>query len=190
MNRKIITILVLIALSEGSTLYGVFLILTFHYNVVYGASSSPSMVSGIVMGQPYFLIPVSIGILGWIATVYEVLTLKQVEFTGKLRRKMSSEGYGRDVYRIFSGRGGARRLSIMYALDTPRLRNEIANITNTDWKEVDRNVKILESVNLVRIKFSHGSMSVYNLTESGKELLDIIQSHADSNSSEASIVHS
>ena len=189
MNRKIITILLLIALSEGSTLYGLFLILTFHYTVVNGVNSV-SQVSETVMQRPYFLIPVSIGILGWLTTVYEVLTLKRGEFTGTLRKRMSSEGFDRNVYRIFSGRGGARRLAIMQALDTPKLRNEIASITNTDWKEVDRNVKILESVNLVKIQFSHGSLSVYHLTESGKELIEIIQSQIGNNSSETSMVHS
>lgn len=189
MDRKIITILLLLALSEASTLYGIFLFLTFHYTVVNG-SNTPSMTASVVMPQPYFLIPVSIGVIGWLATVYEVVSFRKGDLSGTLRRKMSSEGFDRSVYRIFSTRGGPTRLAIMLALDTPKLRNEIANITNKDWKEVDRNIKILESANLVKIQFSHGSMSVYNLTESGKELMGIIQNQIEKNSPQPGSVHS
>ena len=189
MDRKIIAILLLIAMSEASTLYGIFLILTFHYTVVNGPSS-PSMVAAIVMPQPFFLIPVSIGIIGWLATVYEVVSFRKGDLDGTLRRKMSSEGFDRNVYRIFSARGGPTRLAIMNALETPKLRNEIANITNKDWKEVDRNIKILESANLVKKQYSHGSLSVYNLTESGKELIGIIQTQFEKNASQAGKVHS
>lgn len=189
MGRKIITILLLIALSEASTMYGIFLILTFQYTVVNG-SNSPSMVAAIVMPQPYFLIPVSIGVMGWLATVYEVVSLKKGQFTGTLRKKMSSKGFDRSVYRLFSTRGGSTRLAIMNALDSPKLRNEVANITNKDWKEVDRNIKILESANLVKKQFSHGSMSVYDLTETGKELIGILQGHTDESSHGARGMHS
>lgn len=189
MKRKVIAILLLIALSGACTIYGLFLVLTFHYEVVNGTAIT-SRASAMAIGRQFFLIPLSIGVIGWLTAAYEVLTFKRGEITGSLRRRMSREGFDRDLYRIFSGRGGARRLAILQVLDTPKLRNEIAKITGTDWKEVERNVKILESVNLVRIQFSHGSLSVYRLTESGRELMYIIQSQKDDKYSGTSIVRS
>ena len=50
-------------------------------------------------------------------------------------------------------------------LSVPRMKSEIAKITTTDWKEVDRNIRILSSVDLVKTEFIHGSFSVYELTE-------------------------
>lgn len=189
MNRRVATIFLLTALSAASTLYGIVLVLTIHNTVVNGGNTA-SGVAEILVRPVSFPLPIAIGIIGWLTTLYEVLTIKQKEISGTLRKRMSKEGFDRNVYRIFSGRGGARRVAIMDALNTPKLRNEIANITNTDWKEVDRNIKILESLNLVRIQFSHGSLSVYHLTESGKELLEIIHSQIKSNGSKASTVHS
>ncbi len=175
MNSKSTTILLLIILSGTSTLYGFYLILNFH-QVVIGGSNTPSMIPVAVNEEPYFLVPFAIGIMGWLTTIYEVFSLDRIKITGSLRRRMLNEGFDRSVYRILLGRGGDRRIAIMQALNTPKIRNEIANITNTDWKEVDRNVRILESLNLVKIQFSHGSLSVYDLTESGKELMSIIRS--------------
>lgn len=189
MNRKIVLILSLIALSEGLTLYGIFMILSFHYNVINSAASE-SMASTIVIRKPNFLIPVSMGIIGWMTTVYEVIRLKSGDFNGTLRKKISQEGFDRSVYRMFTGRGGPRRLAIMNALDTPKLRNEIAKITNTDWKEVDRNVRILESANLVKIQYSHGSMSVYYLTEVGRDLINFINSQMNRSTPRGGVTHS
>lgn len=89
--------------------------------------------------------------------------------------KLSGKEDGLAIYNIFKGRGGNRRLLIMESLKVARMRNEIAKITNTDWKEVDRNIRILCSFNLVKTDFVHGSFSVYEMTERGKEILRIIE---------------
>ena len=183
MLRSKAAILALIISSATLILYGLFLILVFYY---VGKSTHPVVSSG----PPYFLIPVSIGTLGLSMAVYEVLTLRQRSVVGSLKKIMLNEGYDKDVFEVFSGRGGVRRLAIMHSLETPRLRNEIANLTNTDWKEVDRNIKVLESVNLVRTQFSHGSISTFELTANGKKLMDIIQSEINSDFSVESTVQS
>jgi len=176
-NRKKLIILSLITLSELSTIYAIFMLLSFHYtSTVSGVPGNPTMGPVIALKQPYFLIPISIGIAGWLTTVFEVITLKESDLKGPLRKKMSEKGFDRSVYRLFSGRGGIRRLAIIKTLETPRLRNEIANITLTDWKEVDRNLKILESANMVQVEYAHASLSVYQLTEEGRDLLSIISS--------------
>ena len=66
-------------------------------------------------------------------------------------------------------------MSIMESLKIPRMKSEIAKITTTDWKEVDRNIRILSSVDLVNTEFVHGSFSVYELTERGKEALRTVE---------------
>ena len=183
MLKSKVAVLVLITSSAALVLYGLYLILIF-YSI--GRSTHPI----VSMRPPYFLIPICIGTLGLLMAVYEVLALRQRGVVGSLKKKMSNEGYDKDVYRVFSGRGGTRRLVIMRSLETPRLRNEIANLTNTDWKEVDRNIKILESVNLVRTQFSHGSVSTYELTANGKRLMDIVRSEINNDFSVESTVQS
>ncbi len=185
MKRKIITILLFIAFSAVCTLYGMSLILAFSHTVPTG-SRSITRVSTITVMHQYFIIPIFIGVLGWLATVYEILTLKESETIKTLRKKMSREGYDKSVYRIFSARGGASRLAILQSLDSPKLRGEIARMTGSDWKEVDRNVKILELANLVKIHYSHGSVLVYTLTENGKRLLYIMRSQKNIGPSKAS----
>lgn len=184
MDRKIAIILLLAVFSECTTLIGLYLILSLPSTPTAGQEQI-SLGAMVIHERPNFMIPLSAGLIGWVLTIYEVITLNSGKISGTLRKMISDEGFDRSVYRLLSGRGGARRLAIMEALRIPRLRNEIANITSTDWKEVDRNIRILESENLVSVKFSHGTMSVYSLTESGKELVDIIKSQRERKSPEA-----
>lgn len=65
---------------------------------------------------------------------------------------------------------------MMEILETPMIRSEIADIVGMDWKEVDRNIKILESVDLVKTQYSHGSTSVFELTNKGKNVLEKVKS--------------
>ncbi len=47
---------------------------------------------------------------------------------------------------VFRSEGGAIRLMIMEDLDGPKKRSEMAKLTDADWKEMDHNIRILESV--------------------------------------------
>ena len=172
-------ILILAALSAIASLYAIFLFLATKSLAVlgsYGLYAAPEE-SRDTLGRSLIAVSMYLGILGWVLTVYEIITAKKFQFNGSLRKIIDSEGFDRDIYRIFSSRGGSKRLSIMQTLATPKLRNEIARITNIDWKEVDRNIRILEASNLVKMQYSHGSLNVYRLTETGEDLIKIIISY-------------
>ena len=183
-------ILVLVALSAIASLYTIFLFLTIKNPAVsgsFGVYAGPAALKDPIIR---YLTAVSIylAILGWMLTVYEIISTKKLRFNGIIRKIINNEGFDRDIYRIFSGRGGQRRLAIMQSLETPKLRNEIARITNIDWKEVDRNVRILQAENLVKMDFSHGSLKVYCLTETGKDLAKIIVSYESGTSRNMALV--
>lgn len=184
-------ILLLAAFSMASILYGFFLFLAPHNALSHSGDYTFVSAGAVVLtkGQPSSLLLISAGVLGLFATFYGTLYPDHTLSKGSMRKQMSNHGFDRNVYRIFSGRGAPTRIAIMYSLETPRLRNEIACMTNTDWKEVDRNIRILESADLVNIEFSHGSLSVYCLTESGRELLDIIRANRRNGQPDAGAVH-
>lgn len=190
MKKDNAKILILITLSAAATLYTIFLLLATNNPTL---SGSPGIYSGPAaskdtISRSFIAVPMYLGILGWVLTVYEAVSTKRYEFNGILRKIIISEGFDSDIYRIFSSRGGSKRLAIMQALETPKLRNEIAIITNIDWKEVDRNIRILEAANLVKMQFSHGSLSVYRLTETGKDLVNTIMSYQSRTSKERAVV--
>ena len=183
-------ILILAALSAIASLYAILLFLVIKSPAVvnsYGFYAAPAASRDTFSRS---LIPVSmyLGILGWVLTVYEIMSAKKFQFNGSLRKIIDSEGFDRDIYRIFSSRGGSKRLAIMQTLETPKLRNEIARITNIDWKEVDRNIRILKASNFVKMQYSHGSLNVYRLTETGEDLIKIIISYESRTSKNRDLV--
>ena len=62
-------------------------------------------------------------------------------------------------------------------LCTPKVRGGVSMITGSYWKEVDRNLKILESVDIVRGEPPRNSISVYGLTKRGEEILQFVNSN-------------
>ncbi len=179
MKREDAKILILTAISAIASLYAIFLFLTMKGPSSLGSYGlyAAQAASRDAKSRSLLAVTIYIGILGWVLTVYEIISTKRLQFSGTLRKIIDKEGFDRGIYRIFSSRGGGSRLAIMQALETPKLRNEIVKITNIDWKEVDRNIRILEASNLVKMQFSHGSLNVYRLTETGNELVKIITSY-------------
>lgn len=165
-NRNLILFLT-ICLSVTSSVYGIILvIISFKLNTSLGGSISDTLVR-------YSLgaILLSISTTGWIATLYQLTLLGEKRISDSLRRELLGNGNNREIYKVFASRGGFKRISIMESMKEPRLRNEIARTTKTDWKEVDRNLRILKSINLVKVQSLHESVSVYELTEQGREVL-------------------
>lgn len=144
---------------------------------VFQASSNRTLLNGreelLSVGSPG-TIPLFSSIICWLLTGYELFAERRKKITRILKNSPAVKGDHWKVYRIFKGTGGTRRLTIMGALTVPRKRNEIARITETDWKEVDRNIRILESANLVRERPVKRTYPLYELTEEGMKLLETI----------------
>jgi len=61
------------------------------------------------------------------------------------------------------------------SVDTLKPGNRIAKITRIDRKDVNRNLKVPELIDLVNAQYKNGSFLAYELTEMGKEVLRIIK---------------
>lgn len=84
-------------------------------------------------------------------------------------------GFGGDVYDLMMGmRGGPSRLTLLQNMETPRHRLELSEITGIDWKEVDRQLSVLEKYGLVKVHAQSGTVKLYQVTEQGKVLLNLI----------------
>ena len=71
-------------------------------------------------------------------------------------------------------RGSTSRLALLRGLETPRHRNELSEITGIDWKEVDRQLGVFEKYGLAKVYVSSGTIKMYQLTEHGRLLLQLM----------------
>ncbi len=126
-------------------------------------------------GSPFFYIFVG----GLLIVGYDLLSKKRKDIAYFVKKEISGEKDRLVIYRIFRSKGGTRRIMIMEALDGPKKRSEVAKFTNIDWKEIDRNIKILESVGLVRASTNGKHTVFYELTEHGQNLLENIRARLE-----------
>jgi len=99
------------------------------------------------------------------------------------RSIFARKGFEDDVYRLMvKMRGSGSRLTLLKSMEEPKHRLELAEITGIDWKEVDRQLKVLENYGLARVAAQSGSVKLYQITEQGRLLLKLIDdlSHTDS----------
>lgn len=110
---------------------------------------------------------------------YELAAKKRKDVAHFVKREISGERDQWLIFGVFRSKGGSRRLMIMEVLDGPKNRSEVAKLTYADWKEVDRNIRILESVGLVRVDKNGKHRTFYELTERGKDLVERIRSRKE-----------
>jgi len=80
------------------------------------------------------------------------------------------------VYDLMIGmRGGGSRVSLLQNMDSPKHRLELSELTGIDWKEVDRQLAVLEKYSLVKVYAQSGTVKLYQVTEQGKLLLGLIE---------------
>lgn len=71
-------------------------------------------------------------------------------------------------------RGGSSRLTLLQHLDSPKHRFELSEVTGIDWKEVDRQIGVLEKHMLIKMYAQSGAVKLYEMTEQGRLLLKVI----------------
>jgi predicted transcriptional regulator len=71
-------------------------------------------------------------------------------------------------------KGAQSRLTLLANLNEPRHKTELSTLTGLDWKEVDREIKLLERFGLISLYAQSGSVKMYKLSEQGKLLLKLI----------------
>lgn len=92
-----------------------------------------------------------------------------------MKSLFASKGFGGDVYDLMIRmRGRGSRLALLKSLEKPRHRQELAELTGIDWKEVDREISVLEKYGLVKMYAQSGSVKMYQVTEQGRLLMKMI----------------
>jgi len=59
-------------------------------------------------------------------------------------------------------------------LGEPRQRAELSKLSGLDWKEVDRELGLLQRFGLITLYAQSGSVKLYKLSEQGKLILKLI----------------
>jgi DNA-binding MarR family transcriptional regulator len=94
----------------------------------------------------------------------------------QIKSLFAKKGFNGKVYDLMIGmRGAESRMALLKGMQEPRIRQELANITGIDWKEVDRQVSVMERYGLVKVYAQSGTVTMYRVTELGKMLLNFIE---------------
>lgn len=71
-------------------------------------------------------------------------------------------------------RGSGSRLILLQNMEEPKHRLQLAEDTRLDWKEVDRQLRILENYGLAKVSAQSGVVKLYQITEQGRILLKLV----------------
>jgi DNA-binding HxlR family transcriptional regulator len=133
----------------------------------------PGLHTGSVLG---YSVPLSA--TGWAAVGLVAL---QGRLGGLRRSKVksvfASRGFGPETYDLMMGmRGSGSRVSLLQKMEeSPKHRLELSELTGIDWKEVDRQISVMEKYGFVKVYAQSGTVKLYNITENGKLLLNLVR---------------
>jgi DNA-binding HxlR family transcriptional regulator len=93
-----------------------------------------------------------------------------------LRFSLTKAGFDKGTYDLMvKMRGAGSRFSILSTLtEAPRHRSELSEITGIDWKEVDRQIGLLQRYGFVSVEAQAGPVKMYKLTEQGRSLANLL----------------
>ena len=95
---------------------------------------------------------------------------------GRVRSRWEGLGFDSDVFRLFMRmRGGKTRLKLLNALNRPKDRYQLAQELGMDWRAVDQHVVVLGRHGLVSDKVAYGKVRMYQLTQSGRLMLQLLE---------------
>src|SRR5208283_1518719 len=140
-------------------------------------TSSPSVLNGLYTSvNPIFGYSVPLSAAGWVAVG---LVVFEGRASGNRRSRVKSAfakmGFGSEVYDLMIGmRGAGSRVSLLENMESPKHRLELSELTGIDWKEVDRQLSVLEKYGLVKVYAQSGTIQLYQVTEQGKLLLNLV----------------
>lgn len=118
---------------------------------------------------PLWNLSVPLSISGWGFTGVFLLWRRETVKTWK------NAGLNKEIYDLMNRmRGGQSRLSLLRSMAEPRHRQELSELTGIDWKEVDREVSVLEKHGLIKMTAQSGSVRMYQITEQGRLLMKLI----------------
>jgi len=97
-------------------------------------------------------------------------------FRRGISRKWREMGFDRDVFELMvKTRGAWSRLRLLRYLNEPRHKAELSTLSGLDWKEVDRELGLLQRFGLTTLHAHSGSVKIYKLSEQGKLILNLVE---------------
>jgi DNA-binding transcriptional ArsR family regulator len=96
-------------------------------------------------------------------------------FIRGISRRWRRLGFDKEVFQLMVNMRGARsRLTLLNYLDEPRQRAELSKLSGLDWKEVDREIDLLQHFGLTTVYAQSGSVKLYKLSEQGRLMLRLL----------------
>lgn len=139
-----------------------------------GPAGGPGQTSPGGLAGVFWQYSLHLSIVGW-SLVGISIAGNRYSRRSQIKSLFAKGGFAGDVYDLMIGmRGGGSRLALLRGMEEPRHRQELSEITGIDWKEVDRQVSVLERYGLVKMHAKSGTIRMYQVTEQGKLLLKLI----------------
>lgn len=173
MSKRRLVLLVLLAFTLAETAIFVW---SVSVTALFGLMSTGiASVAGQNPFSPFlsYSFPLSLG--GWSAIAL-VFFQGRASRRSQVKRLFLKQGLDSGVYDLMVGmRGGTSRLVLLQHMEAPRHRQELSEITGIDWKEVDRELGLLEKYGLVKMYAQSGTVRLYQVTEQGILLVKLLE---------------
>ncbi|MDG6999739.1 MAG: hypothetical protein JRN15_11555, partial [Nitrososphaerota archaeon] len=117
---------------------------------------------------PLWIYSTELAASSWVVAVFGI-------WKGDVRKRWQQAGFDKDIFKLMTEkRGSHSRLALLKTLDSPRHKTELSQILDIDWKEVSREVAVLENLRLIGVIAQSGAIKMYELNEKGKQLLCLL----------------
>lgn len=130
-----------------------------------------------IVGQrtsPFGIVSVPLAFAGW--SVLAGLIAATAWWKKSYASPWKNTGIDKGAYNLMIRmRGGVSRLNLLRTLEVPRHRNELSELTGIDWKEVNRQIGLLQKYGLVSVHSQSGIVKLYKTTEQGKLLIQLVE---------------
>ena len=164
LNRRKLILVFLAVFSVAESLFAILAIL-------------PGRPEILLVSSPNFFIAYSpiLGAAGWIA-IGLFVSQERMSNRWQIRKQFAQKGLDEDTYDLMiKMRGRTSRLTLLQNMESPKHRFELSDLTGIDWKEVDRELNILQKYGLI-MEYAHsGTVKLYKTTEQGRLLMDLVE---------------
>jgi predicted transcriptional regulator len=111
-----------------------------------------------------------IAVLSW--TVFGAALI----WRGHVRSVWGQSRFSYDTFRLLvKMRGAQTRVKLMRSLNSPKNKLQLATALGIDWKAVDKHVQVLERNGLIHATSTNGTATFYEVSEKGKNLMQVLE---------------
>jgi predicted transcriptional regulator len=121
------------------------------------------------------LIPNTLNYYGFTALISWIVFGGALIWRGHVRSVWGQSRFSYDTFRLLVKMRGARtRVKLMHSLNSPKNKLQLATALGIDWKAVDKHVQVLEKNRLIHATSTSGTATFYEVTEKGKDLIQVL----------------